>query len=205
MTAKEEKEKLERMIMDSQSALEGNVPGQGEIPELEKAPSFDIDYDQVQKDCDKQAKKLLKSATGLVIGDEMTKNNSFLREKIKTDIVSLAGMLYQMEIKKIMQRDLMEEVRHGNKGARMYEVFAGLGKVISEDNKQLVQTVEALKETYISLRGNIEERNEELRQLSGENNKLLSMGSRGMIEQAKQLKMQRRLEKMDIKDVEPED
>lgn len=208
-TIKEERDKLGKMIAETQDHI-GNVPSPGEIPEIDQSPSFDIDYDKVQKNCDKQAKKLLKNATGLFIGDEMTKNNPYLRDKIKTDIISLGGMLYQMEIKIVMQRDLMEEVRHGNKAARMYEVFGILGKVISEDNKQVLQTVEAIKETYISLKLNIEERNDELKQLSGhkkEDEKLLSMGSRGMINNAKIEKlelMKKNLEKIDIKDVEIE-
>ncbi len=211
MNAKEERERLDRMISEGQDvALSGNVPTPGEIPELIQAPTFEIDYDLVQKNCDKRAKKLLKNATGLFIGDEMVKGNPYLRDKLKTDIDILGGMLYQMEVKKVMQRDLMEEVRHGNKAARMYEVFGSLGKVISEDNKQVLQTVEAIKETYISLKMNIEDRNDEMKQLAGgdkEDDKLLSMGSRGMINSAKKEKlrlMEKNLKKMDIKDVEAE-
>ena len=210
MKAREERDKLEEMIQMTESHLESNTPDPDEIPELEQEPTFNIDYDKLQKDCDRQAKKLLKNATGLMIGDELTKNNSYLKDKIKTDVISLGGMLYQMEIKKIMQKDLMEEVRHGSKHPRMYEVFANLGKVISEDNKQLIQTVEALKETYITLRQNIDYRNEEVKQISGGvqddgTGGLITMGSRDMIDEAKKLKLlSKKAEKIDIMDIEPE-
>ena len=212
MKAKEERDKLEKMINQAEGHLEGNTPDPNDIPELDAEPSFTIDYDKLQKDCDKKAKKMLKNATGLMIGDELVKDNSYVRSKIQTDIISLAGMLYQMEVTKIMQRDLIEEVRLGAKHPRMYEVFGSLGKTISENNKQLLQTVEAIKETYLTLRQNIIERNDDVKQLGmgvqdTADGGLLTVGSRDLIEDAKRLRLLNRKiqEEENIIDIEPSD
>jgi hypothetical protein len=210
MKAKEERDKLEKLIEGAEDTLRGNTPNPLDIPELQSEPTFDIDYDQLQKDCDKQAKKLLKGATGLMIGDEMTKGNSYLKEKIKTDVISLAGMLYQMELFKTIQKDMMEEVKHGAKHPRMYEVFTTVGKNISENNKQLLQTVEAIKETYINLKQNIMERNDDAKKigdggLQRTDSGLIAMGSRELIQDAKRLRLLRKsTPKTDISDAEIE-
>ena len=39
--------------------------------------------------------------------------------------------------------------------ARMFEVFAGMSKTIGELNKQLIQTVEAIKETYKTFKNDV--------------------------------------------------
>ena len=209
MKAKDEFDQLEKMVQTAETHLSGTVPESGELPELDQDPTFNIDYDKLQKDCNKRAKKLLKQSSGLVMGDELVKDNTYLKQKIETDVISLAGMLYQMEITKIIQRDLTEEVSHGAKSPRMYEVFSTLVKVISENNKQLIQTLEALKETYVSLRGTIEERNAETKQIGdGEQRSadgLLTVGSRELIDAVNNAKRERILASHNkIVDITPE-
>ena len=45
--------------------------------------------------------------------------------------------------------------------ARMFEVFSGMSKTIGELNKQLIQTVEAIKETYKTFREDVKEKRTE--------------------------------------------
>lgn len=205
MKAKEAKATLEEMIQAAENHISQNVPVPGDIPEEISVSSFEIDYGELEKKCDRQAKKLLKNATGFVMGDEMISGNPYIKEKIKTDLISLSGMLYQMEITKIMQKDLIEEVRLGSKHPRMYEVFSTLGKVISENNKQLLQTVEAIKETYINMRNNIIERNDSVKALPPSDTPIMiSMGSRDLINEAKRLKLEARNLPSDISDARVE-
>ena len=48
MNQKAERDRLERMINEGQGVLDSNVPGNGDIPEIIQAPSFEIDYDYMQ-------------------------------------------------------------------------------------------------------------------------------------------------------------
>jgi len=196
MKAKDELKDLERMLDTAQDAVDNNVPTEGELPELHAEPSFEIDYDKIQKKSNKQAKVMLKAATGLMIGDALVKDNPYIQSKLKTDILSLGGMLYQVELLITMQKALTEEIRHGSMQARMFEVFSGLAKTISENNKQLLQTVEAIKLTYLDLKDNILAMTDERpigiaggvqRTESG----VISLGSRDMISQSNERKKER--------------
>ncbi len=207
MKAKDERKELENMIDQASHAIDGNVPRPGDTPELQNEPAFDADLDELQKDCNKRARKLIKNSTGFVLTDEQVKQNPYLKNKMDVDIISLAGMLYQMECTKLMQRTLMEEVRHGAQHPRMYEVFSGLSKTIADINKQLLQTVEAIKVTYIDLKDNINRKKEELHAL-GEGNLsrnekgLVSHGTKDLIKQTKQRKAEKIKNKNNNNDIE---
>ena len=209
MKAKDEKRELEKLIDQAAENLNENVPSPNQTPELQSEPSFEIDYEKIQKDCDKQAKKMIKNATGLMMNDEIVKTNQYLKNKMDVDVLSLADMLYQLQTNKLMQKALMEEVRHGAMQARMFEVFGQLTKTINEINKQLLQTVEAIKSTYRDLRDDIRQNSEELKALgtgdSGlmRNSKgLVTMGSKELINQTKRLKLERYKEDNNIEDAQ---
>ena len=193
MKVKDERLELENMLNIATDAIDGDVPKPGDTPELNSEPAFDIDYDKLEKTCEKQAKKLIKSQTGLMVNDESIKGNPYLKEKLSVDIISLAGMLYQVEVTKIMQKDLIEEVRHGAKHNRMYEVFSGLTKTIGDMNKQLLQTVEAIKSTYKDLRYDFQEMNEDKNKqieggLSANSKGLVTVGTKDLIKKVKLLR-----------------
>lgn len=196
MKQKDQQQELERMLDTAVNAVDGNVPTSGELPELHQEPAFEIDYDKIQKKCNKQAKVLLKQSTGLMIGDELVKANPYIQAKLKTDILSLGGMLYQVELLITMQRALSEEMRHGALAARMFEVFSGLSKTISENNKQLLQTVEAIKLTYLDLKDNIINNNQDTKLgiaqgVQETEQGVISLGSRDIINQATERKKER--------------
>jgi len=216
MKQKEELEELKRMLDTAENAVDGNVPTSGELPELHSEPAFEIDYSKIQKKCNKQAKTLLKNATGLVLGDELVKTNPYIQSKLKTDILSLGGMLYQVELLTTMQQALTEEMRHGAMAARMFEVFTGLSKTISENNKQLLQTVEAIKITYLDLKDNIMQLSETPTGISPGVSRtdqgIIALGSRDLITQANDRKKERlkaahgnNIEIQDIQDIDSEE
>lgn len=212
MKQKEQLKELENMLNASAGNVENNVPGQGDIPELASEPGFEIDYDKLERKCNKQATTMLKNATGFMIGDELIKDNAYLKDKLKTDVISLGGMLYQLELMKTMQKSLSEEVRHGATSARMYEVFGQLSKAIAENNKQLLQTVEALKVTYLDIKENIIQFKESTQLALGngtshtaDDGSTVSMSTRDLIEKANERKKKRLQAKEDIEDIEAEE
>jgi hypothetical protein len=173
-----------------------------------------MDFDKVQKDSKKKAKKMIKEATGFMLTDQVVKENPYLKNKMEIDVMSLSGMIYQMDVNREMQKALMEEVRHGAVHPRNFEVFSQLTKTINEINKQMLQTVEAIKQTYKDLNYDIEERQQRLKALGeGEQGKLVenengivALGSKELIKKTKALKAQKRKEQDDdISDVEIEE
>lgn len=194
MTIKDERKDLEKMIENSKNSLEGEMPQ--ETPELQMDPTFSMDFDKTKRNCRRRARSLIKRATGLMLTDDMVKENRYLKNKMEMDVVSLTGLLYQLEVNEMMQETLMEEVRSGAAHPRMFEVFGNLSKTIGDLNKQLLQTVEAVKLTYKDIRGDIREREEELRSLESGNTGVLrregglvSMGTKNLIMETRRLKM----------------
>jgi len=203
MKISQEREQLEKMISQSSEKI-GNEPIDN-INELKTEPTFDANFDNIQKECEKRAKKLIRNATGLMLSDEMVKQNPYLKNKMQLDVISLSGMLYQLQVNETMQKTLMEEVRNGAMHPRMFEVFAGLSKTISDVNKQLLQTMEAIKSTYRDLRNDIIDKPENQQALneSGitKNNKgILALGTKELINEMKTIKIQ--MKKSEIQDVE---
>lgn len=191
MKISQEREQLEKMISQSSEKI-GNEPIEN-ISELNSGPAFDANFDDIQKECEKRAKKLIRNATGLMLSDEMVKQNPYLKNKMQLDVISLSGMLYQLQVNETMQKTLMEEVRNGAMHPRMFEVFSGLSKTISEINKQLLQTVEAIKSTYRDLRNDINEKtnNDKILEESSitiNNKGILTMGTKQLINETKRLK-----------------
>lgn len=205
MKAKDEMNDLEKMLDQVEEHLDENIPQNSQYLELNQEPAFEIDYEKIQKKCNNQAKKMLKNITGLMMGDELIKNNPYLKSKLETDIISLGGMLYQIEINKSMQKALSEEIRHGSMSPRMFEAYTGLSKHISEDNKQLLQTVEAIKVTYQDLKEMLESFDEitATKQIGGlveTDQGLISIGSKDLIKQANKRKIDKFKKSNNIED-----
>jgi hypothetical protein len=211
MKIKDERNELENMLKNSSGQI-GNSAPVADASALQMDPTFDIDYENRRKNCQRRARRMIKQATGLMISDDAVKNNPYLRSKMQVDIISLSGMLYQLELNEVMQQSLMEEVRMGSAHPRMFEVFGNLSKTIGDLNKQLLQTVEAIKMTYKDIKGDLLEKQEEMKALeSGQTsgvfrNKegLVSIGTKNLIKEARKLKHQNKEDdsKDDIQDIE---
>lgn len=203
MKIKEERQQLENLINESPSKI-GPEPSIN-APELKMEPSFEADFNEIQKECESKAKKMIRNATGLMLSDELVKQNPYIRNKMQIDILTLAGMLYQLSVNETMQKALMEEVRSGALHPRMFEVFGGLSKTIGDLNKQTLQTIEAIKMTYRDLKNDIREKNQDMAMLSEsgvtKNSKgILALGTKELINETKRLKMQER--NIDVEDIE---
>jgi hypothetical protein len=196
MKIHEQADELEKMIASADENISRNVAPLGEnIPGLAMEPTFDLDFDQLRKECDGKARKMIKNATGFMLSDEMIKQNPYLKNKMQVDIISLSGMLYQLKVNETMQETLMEEVRSGAAHPRMFEVFGQLSKTIGELNKQLLQTVEAIKSTYKDAKFDIREKEEDLKAIGpGQNGitrnakGIIALGTKELINETKKLK-----------------
>ena len=164
MKIREERKELEDMLENSPKKITKNVAVPGEnIIELQGEPLIDVNFADLRAQCDNDARIMLNNAIAFVIPPDMVENNAYLKNKLEVDIISLSGMIYQLRTNEVMQKTLMDQVNLGMVHPRMFEVFAGMSKVIGELNKQLLQTTEAIKETYRNFKNDVkEQRNEAL-------------------------------------------
>lgn len=162
MKLKEEREELKKMLDKSPKEIDNNVPHPGEeIPGLQAQPVTDVNFDELKLKCEIDARIMITNAITFMIPEDMIENNQYLQNKLEVDVMSLAGMIYQLRTNEVMQKALIDQVNLGMVNARMFEVFAGMSKTIGELNKQLIQTVEAIKETYRSFREDVKEKRTE--------------------------------------------
>ncbi|MEG1142148.1 MAG: hypothetical protein RSE41_06865 [Clostridia bacterium] len=126
--------------------------------ELEPQPLFIADFNKDQEECEKEARSMILKAIRHIFSREQVKTTEYLKDKLKLDVTSLGGMLYQNKCAILMQKTLMEEIGRGAASPRHFEVFSGLTKTIADNNRQLLQTVEAIKSTYIGIRSDIYEK-----------------------------------------------
>ena len=159
MKLKEERDILEELLNEASDKITDDVPTPGNIPEeLQGKPIMDIDFTELKNQCNKEARIMINDAIGFILPPEMIKDNKYIANKLEVDIMSLAGMIYQLKVNEAMQQAMMEEVDRGFMQARMFEVFSGLSKTVIEINKQLLGTVEAIKSTYKSIKEDIREK-----------------------------------------------
>jgi hypothetical protein len=183
MKIKEQREQLEKLINIASSSIDQNVPKQDEMPpELQAEPTMDVDFTELRFQCDDEAMNLLKKSIAFIIPAEMLENNQYIVEKLKNDSFALSGILYQLRSCEAVQKSLMEQIKSGMTHPRMYEVFGGLVKNIGEINKQMIQTVEALSQTYKTMKDDIKQNSMEALGSGQQNNMgMLTTGDGGVV------------------------
>lgn len=150
------------MLDKTSKEINKNVPNNAEdIPGLRAEPVTDVNFLELKQQCDEEAEIMLTNAIKFIIPEDMIENNEYLQNKLQVDIISLSGMIYQLRSNEVMQKALIDQVNLGMVNPRMFEVFAGMSKTIGELNKQLIQTVEAIKQTYKGFVDDVKEKRTE--------------------------------------------
>ena len=161
MKIKEEQEMLSNMLDQNIEATANKLPTDPPVDSLTPEPVFTIDYKKLKKKSTAKAKKLLKQALLHIMPLEIIESNEFVKDKMQLDIITLSGMIYQLEINQIMQEKLSEEISKGATSPRMFETFNDASRTNMEANKQLIATIEVLKQGYKGINYEIKERKEQ--------------------------------------------
>jgi len=182
MKIKDEREKLEKLIDSAPEKITDDVPIPGNIPEeLQTQSIMGIDFKELRSICTDEARIMLNNSIGFILSEDMIEGNNYLKNKLEVDILTLSGMLYQLRVNEAMQKAMMEEVDRGFMHPRMFEVFGQLSKTISEINKQLLQTVEALKVTYKDVKADIREKETEALGPRRDQQGMITQGDGGVV------------------------
>jgi len=162
MKLREEREQLKKILDKSPESINDNVPNPNEeIPGLQAEPVTTVNFDELRLKCETDARIMITNAIAFIIPADMIENNEYLKNKLEVDVISLSSMIYQLRTNEVMQKALIDQINLGMVNARMFEVFAGMSKTVGELNKQLIQTVEAIKETYKTFREDVREKRTE--------------------------------------------
>jgi len=119
---------------------------------------FDFDYDATRKRLRKRARKTIQGIVDHIVPPELV-NDDYIQDKMEQDIETLLGLYMQVELNNVMQRSITENVSRGNSAPRNYEVFTQITGSIKDINKQIIDTEQRLRKTYIDLKYEVRERN----------------------------------------------
>lgn len=169
MKLKEQTEQLKSLLKSTDNSTSINLNSPSDLSasvdampaELEPAPLFDIDFEKVQRNMQKRARKTLNKIIEHIIPDNLL-DNQYVKEKMEQDIITLSGLHYQIYTNELMQRVLMQTVGQGNPSPRLFETFTMISKNIADTNKQMMLTEEALRKSYIDIKYEIRTKENEM-------------------------------------------
>ena len=187
----------------SNTAVTGTPVTDTSVSDFTTVKQFEFDYEGTKKILRKKARKTLNNIVKHIIPDEMLEDE-YIKDKMEQDIDTLSGLYYQLELNNVMQRSIVENVSRGNTMPRMYEVFTGMTDRMEAINKQIVSTEQQIRRTYLDLKIEIRERENEniakdsqqKRLENGGTGSLIVSSSKQLVEMAKERHKQQMLAKM---------
>lgn len=112
---------------------------------------FEFDYDGVRKGLRKKARKTVLNIVKHIVPSDIIEED-YIQDKVEQDIETLTALYMQVETNTVMQRSLMDSISKGNCAPRMYEVFGQMTDKIQSINKQIVDTEQRLRKTYLDIK-----------------------------------------------------
>jgi len=197
MKVKDERRELEKLLDTSAPRIDAAVPSNinDQIPGLQAEPVTDVNFVELRKKCEGEAKLMLKKSIKFIVPADMLKSDKYLKDKLKLDILTLGGMIYQLRCNEVMQKALIDQINLGLVNAKMFEVFTQMSKTVGDLNKQLIQTIEAIKLTYMTYKDEIREKQTETfgttsqtGLLTSGNGMVITRGTKELINRTKEIK-----------------
>lgn len=122
---------------------------------------FEFNYESIRKGLRKKARKTVLNIANHILTETMVEED-YVQDKIEQDIETLTDLYMQVETNTLMQQALVSTVSKGNLMPRYFEVFGQLTEKISALNKQVVSTEQTLRKTYLDLKFEIRDKQEEM-------------------------------------------
>lgn len=137
------------------SAVDSTTPS-----ETMKVQMFSFDYDATKKGLRKKARKSVMNIVKHIIPDDII-DEDYIQDKLEQDIETLTALYMQLELNTIMQRSQVDLVCSGNTMPRMYEVFGQMTDKIQSINKQIIDTEQRIRKTYVDLKFEVRDKQSE--------------------------------------------
>ena len=108
----------------------------------------------------KKARKSVMNIVKHIIPDDII-DEDYIQDKLEQDIETLTALYMQLELNTIMQRSQVDLVCSGNTMPRMYEVFGQMTDKIQSINKQIIDTEQRIRKTYVDLKFEVRDKQSE--------------------------------------------
>lgn len=155
----------------SQQQTTTSVVDNAPAAQMMNEPLFTFDYEAERKGIRKKCRKTILGIVNHVIPPNMIEDE-YIQDKIEQDIETLTELYMQAKLNSVMQRANVEMTARGNYTARNTEVFGQLTDKMQSINKQIFDTEQRIRKTYLDLKY-------EIRDKQGEDFALLGTGNTG--------------------------
>ncbi len=118
---------------------------------------FMFNSEQQKKGLRKKARKTILNVVKHIIPGDIIEEE-YIQDKIEQDIETMAALYLQLETNTVMQQSIVEMVSTGNAAPRMYEVFGQLTDKIQSINKQIFDTEQRIRKTYVDIKYEIRDK-----------------------------------------------
>jgi hypothetical protein len=193
MRLSDERSKLEDLLNEVPDKINASVPVPGNIPEeLQSAPMMGINFADLRTQCSAESRVMIINAISFILPQDMIDGNEYIKNKLDVDVMSLSGIVYQLRVNEAAQKLMLEEMDRGFIHPRMFEVFGQLSGKMGDLNKQLLQTVEAIKSTYKDIKNDEKEKRQDALSAKPEtlslpqgDGSMVTMGTKELIQKMK--------------------
>jgi hypothetical protein len=115
-----------------------------------------MNYAETKSASVNQAKGLMKSLLGFYLSQELIDKNEYIRLKAKMDVMTMAGLIQQMQIAEHAITTLMRTIDSGEFTPRMFEVLGGLQKTMLDIMKHQTLHMMAAEENMKKMKRDID-------------------------------------------------
>jgi hypothetical protein len=135
---------------------EDNLPAEsgGSLPAFNEHEP--MDYLETKSQATNQAKTLMNSLLKFYLSEELINKNEYIKLKAKTDVMTMAGLINQMQIAEHAITTLMRTIDSGEFTPRMFEVLGGLQKTMLDIMKHQTLHMMAAEENMKKLKRDID-------------------------------------------------
>jgi hypothetical protein len=115
-----------------------------------------LDYVETKSRSTNQAKTLMNSLLKFYLSEDLINKNEYIKLKAKTDVMTMAGLINQMQIAEHAITTLMRTIDSGEFTPRMFEVLGGLQKTMLDIMKHQTLHMMAAEENMKKLKRDID-------------------------------------------------
>jgi hypothetical protein len=152
----EEQENPLRRSIDDLLKEESSTPPQSGS----SLPAFNehqpLNYTEAKDKSLVQAKSLMNSLLKFYLSEDLINNNEYIKLKAKTDMMTMASLVHQMQIAEHAIVTLMRTIDSGEFTPRMFEVLGGLQKTMLDIMKHQTLHMMAAEENMKKLKRDID-------------------------------------------------
>ena len=141
----------------SQQQTATSVVDNAPAAQMMNEPLFTFDYEAERKGIRKKCRKTILGIVNHVIPPNMIEDE-YIQDKIEQDIETLTELYMQAKLNSVMQRANVEMTARGNYTARNTEVFGQLTDKMQSINKQIFDTEQRIRKTYLDLKYEIRDK-----------------------------------------------